>query len=158
MPDAFQSIINVHFALPTLTTYHGETGRAGFTGVNGGITEWIYLKPDLLSVTVSAANRYLTMAQEALTQQIWQEVRQVVQPLTATKLPQDGPQARVIIEKRATFAASVAQDKRRPSTITPLSNLVLAGDWTQTRLPSTIEGAIRSGVEAARVLNQRRMF
>ncbi|MEE8660478.1 9,9'-di-cis-zeta-carotene desaturase [Acetobacteraceae bacterium EV16G] len=158
VPDAFQSIINVHFALPTSATYHGAAGRAGFTGVNGGMTEWIYLKPDLLSVTVSAANRYLSMPQEALTQQIWQEVRQVIQPLTATKLPQDAPQARVIIEKRATFAASVAQDKRRPSTVTPLSNLVLAGDWTQTGLPSTIEGAIRSGVEAARILNQRRMF
>lgn len=158
VPDAFQSIINVHFALPSPTTYRGDVGRAGFIGVNGGMTEWIYLKRDLLSVTISAANRYLAMEQEALTRQVWHEVRQVTQSVTATKLPHAAPPARVIVEKRATFEASVAQDERRPSTETPLSNLVLAGDWTQTGLPSTIEGAIRSGVEAARVLNQRRMI
>jgi uncharacterized protein with NAD-binding domain and iron-sulfur cluster len=59
---------------------------------------------------------------------------------------------RVVKEKRATFAATAAQEARRPGARTPLANLALAGDWTATGLPATIEGAIRSGRAAADVL------
>jgi len=52
-------------------------------------------------------------------------------------------------EKRATFAATPAQDARRPGATTAWENLFLAGDWTATGLPATIEGAIRSGYRAA---------
>jgi uncharacterized protein with NAD-binding domain and iron-sulfur cluster len=62
------------------------------------------------------------------------------------------PAWRVVKEKRATFAATPAQHARRPSARTPIDNLVLAGDWTATGLPATIEGAIRSGRSAATVL------
>ena len=55
-------------------------------------------------------------------------------------------------ERRATFAATAEQEKRRPGPRTGLSNLVLAGDWTATGLPATIEGAIRSGRTAAELL------
>jgi len=55
-------------------------------------------------------------------------------------------------ERRATFVASAAQERRRPAARTTLANLVLAGDWTATGLPATIEGAIRSGRTAANVL------
>jgi uncharacterized protein with NAD-binding domain and iron-sulfur cluster len=59
------------------------------------------------------------------------------------------PPWRLIREKRASFAATPAQHMRRPHATTRLPNLVLAGDWTQTGLPATIEGAIRSGFAAA---------
>ena len=62
------------------------------------------------------------------------------------------PKFRVVKERRATFKATPAQDKRRPPAATPIGNLVLAGDWVQTGLPATIEGAIRSGRTAAKVL------
>jgi uncharacterized protein with NAD-binding domain and iron-sulfur cluster len=52
-------------------------------------------------------------------------------------------------ERRATFAATVEQDARRPGAKTVSSNLFLAGDWTNTGLPATIESAIRSGYRAA---------
>jgi uncharacterized protein with NAD-binding domain and iron-sulfur cluster len=55
-------------------------------------------------------------------------------------------------EKRATFTASPEQDRLRPAARTDLANLALAGDWTATALPSTIEGAIRSGRTAAALL------
>jgi hydroxysqualene dehydroxylase len=57
-----------------------------------------------------------------------------------------------VVEKRATFAATPAQERRRPALRTPFGNLVLAGDWTATGLPATLEGAIGSGVEAARAI------
>jgi uncharacterized protein with NAD-binding domain and iron-sulfur cluster len=62
------------------------------------------------------------------------------------------PPYRVLREKRATFAATFAQHVRRPSATTDFENLILAGDWTATGLPATIEGAIRSGFTAAKVL------
>jgi uncharacterized protein with NAD-binding domain and iron-sulfur cluster len=62
------------------------------------------------------------------------------------------PVWRVVKEKRATFAATPNQDRKRPPAKTALSNLVLAGDWTATGLPATIEGAIRSGRTAAQHL------
>jgi uncharacterized protein with NAD-binding domain and iron-sulfur cluster len=62
------------------------------------------------------------------------------------------PTWQIVREKRATFAATPAQNQKRPTTATRWKNLMLAGDWTQTGLPATIEGAVRSGVSAARAL------
>jgi uncharacterized protein with NAD-binding domain and iron-sulfur cluster len=62
------------------------------------------------------------------------------------------PAWRVVKERRATFAATAAQERLRPVARTGLANLALAGDWTATGLPATIEGAIRSGRTAAEVL------
>ena len=61
------------------------------------------------------------------------------------------PPWQIVKEKRATFAATPAQDAKRPPAATRFRNLFLAGDWTQTGLPATIEGAIRSGESAARL-------
>jgi uncharacterized protein with NAD-binding domain and iron-sulfur cluster len=59
------------------------------------------------------------------------------------------PPARIVKERRATFRATPAQLRRRPSAGTQWSNLHLAGDYVDTGLPATIEGAIRSGFAAA---------
>ena len=60
------------------------------------------------------------------------------------------PRFRVVKERRATFVATAQQEARRPGAGTALAgNLALAGDWTDTGLPATIEGAIRSGRTAA---------
>ena len=61
------------------------------------------------------------------------------------------PPAQIVKERRATFAATPAQLALRPEA-TRWDNLVLAGDWTDTGLPATIEGAIRSGFGAADIL------
>jgi uncharacterized protein with NAD-binding domain and iron-sulfur cluster len=52
-------------------------------------------------------------------------------------------------ERRATFAATPEQNALRPQAETEWHNLFLAGDWTATGLPATLEGAIRSGNRAA---------
>ena len=66
------------------------------------------------------------------------------------------PPCRIVKEKRATFAATPAQDARRPAARTPWANLFLAGDWTDTGLPATIEGALRSGNTAASLVGAGR--
>jgi uncharacterized protein with NAD-binding domain and iron-sulfur cluster len=68
-------------------------------------------------------------------------------------LPQ--PPARVVKEKRATFAQTPAALSRRPPAKGPLANLWLAGDWTDTGLPATIEGALRSGHRAGALVADR---
>ena len=62
------------------------------------------------------------------------------------------PRWQIVKEKRATFAATPAEAARRADARTRYANCVLAGDWTATGLPSTIEGAIRSGKTAAHAL------
>lgn len=155
-PDAYESIINVHYRLPASVTARGMLGKVGFVGLVGGVAEWVYLKGTILSVTVSAANRYAARDNDELIAMIWSEIRQAVGPVLVETLPETVPPVRLVCEKRATFAATPAQDRLRPQAKTSLDNLALAGDWTQTGLPSTIEGAIRSGSEAIRALGLSR--
>jgi len=151
-PDAYESIINVHYRLPGPVQARGMLNKVGFVGLVGGVAEWVYLKGEILSVTVSAANRYADRDNDELIATIWSEIRQAVGPVLVETLPVAVPPVRLVCEKRATFAATPAQDRLRPQTRTALENLALAGDWTQTGFPSTIEGAIRSGSEAIRAL------
>ncbi len=136
-PDRFEAIVNVHYRVDV------DGGEAGFVGLVGGLAEWAFAKPGVLSVTISAANHLADRPSEAIAQQCWGELA------TAFVLPEPMPPWRVLREKRATFAATPAQERRRPSARTAFRNLALAGDWTATGLPATIEGAIRSGHSAA---------
>ena len=109
----------------------------------GGLTQWLFAYRDRLSVTISAAGDLIDWPREALAERIWREVAEL------TGLRSTLPPWRIVKEKRATFAATPAQDARRPPSRTRWSNVFLAGDWVQTGLPATIEGAVRSGCEAA---------
>ena len=59
----------------------------------------------------------------------------------------------VLREVDATFSCDPASEAIRPRASTPVRGLFLAGDWTATGLPATIEGAVRSGREAARLVD-----
>jgi squalene-associated FAD-dependent desaturase len=146
-PDAFEAILNVHFRLDA--TPAGSLAQAGFLGLIGGTAEWLFLKPGVVSITISAGNRLLDLPAETIAARVWDDVR------AALGVPDPMPPVRVVKEKRATFAATAAQEARRPGPRTQLRNLALAGDWTATGLPATIEGAIRSGRAAAEVLRRR---
>ncbi len=63
---------------------------------------------------------------------------------------------RVVTERAATFSAVPGVDKWRPSQASPIPNLLVAGDWTATGWPATMEGAVRSGYLAAEALLARR--
>jgi squalene-associated FAD-dependent desaturase len=137
VPDQFESIVNLHFKCRV------NPGLAGFWGLVGGMAEWAFAKGDILSVTISAANRFAQTGSDEIAAGVWDELSRAFG--IAGKIPP----FRVVREKRATFAATPAQLARRPIPRTANPNIVLAGDWTATGLPATIEGAIRSGNAAA---------
>jgi hydroxysqualene dehydroxylase len=139
-PDRFQAILNIHFRT------EADPGAPGFIGLVRGTAEWVFVKHDHVSVTISAANRMVERDAETIAQAVWPDVR------AALELNGPMPPWRVVKERRATIAATAEQERLRPGPRTALANLVLAGDWTDTGLPGTIEGAIRSGRTAARVL------
>ena len=146
-PDAFESIINLHFRTG-LTGKVAAISAARFVGLVGSLAEWVFLKDGVVSVTISAANRFETLEPDDITARIWRDV------VAALGLFPDEPMppARLIREKRATFEATPAQQRRRAPARTSVANVTLAGDWTATGLPATIEGAIRSGRTAARLI------
>ena len=144
VPDEYRAIVNAHYRL----AMRGDA--PWFVGVIGGTAEWVFRKPEVLSVTVSAADRLIDTPAEALAPLLWQDVA------AAYGLPSEPlPPWQIVKEKRATFAATPAQEARRPGAATRWRNLALAGDWTATGLPATIEGAIRSGFAAAEYLQNR---
>ena len=131
---------------------HSAGRRAVFVGVIGGAAEWIFRKREVLSVTVSAADRFVERAVLELRDLFWRDVA------VAYRLPAyPVPPVRIVKERRATFLASPEQLKRRPLQTTTWRNLLLAGDYVDTGLPATIEGAIRSGFAAARLATDCRL-
>jgi squalene-associated FAD-dependent desaturase len=136
-PTEFRAIVNAHFKVAP------PPGTPPILGVVNGMTEWLFAFSERLSVTISAADRLLETPREELAAGIWREVA------TLTGLSGDPPPWQIIKERRATFAALPSQEAKRPGPRTQWSNLLLAGDWTATGLPATIEGAIRSGNRAA---------
>jgi squalene-associated FAD-dependent desaturase len=143
VPTEHRAIVNAHYRLPS-----GEQTDFGL-GIIGGLAQWIFRKRDVVSVTISAADALVDRDAAELAAAIWHDVSAALALLAAAP-----PPWRIVKERRATFAATPAQHARRPGTHTRWSNLVLAGDWTATGLPATIEGAVLSGQRAAAALDR----
>jgi hydroxysqualene dehydroxylase len=139
-PTKFRAIINAHFKVKP------PPGTPPMLGVINAMTEWMFAFQERLSITISAADRLIETPRVELARNIWREVASL------TGLPRDSPAWQIIKERRATIAALPSEESKRPGARTQWSNLVLAGDWTATGLPATIEGAIRSGNRAAELI------
>jgi len=136
-PDEFRAILSAHFRIAP------RPDTPPIMGVIGGTAEWIFAFPDRVSVTISNADRLMDRDREELAAQCWKDVA------TVYGLPGDLPPWQIVKERRATFAATPEQEAKRPGAKTQWGNLYLAGDWTSTGLPATIESAVRSGRRAA---------
>jgi hydroxysqualene dehydroxylase len=137
VPSLQRAIVNGHFRLDA------PPKTPAMLGVIGGVVEWIFVFPDRIATTISGADRLIEQPRERLAMLFWEEVQ------AATGISSPLPPWQIIKEKRATFAALPSEDAKRPKPQTEWRNLVLAGDFTATGLPATIEGAIRSGFRAA---------
>ena len=136
-PTQFRAIVNAHFRCDP------PPGAAPILGVIGGTVEWLFAFPQRLSVTISNADRLVDIPREELARTIWRDV------CAAAGVSGDLPPWQIVRERRATFAATPEQNGLRPGPVTAYKNLFLAGDWTDTGLPATIEGSVRSGDRAA---------
>jgi hypothetical protein len=141
-PFDHNPILNAHFRLDRAVELPVGLPFVGVTG--GRWVEWIFVRGEVLSVTLSAAGERAGETAETIAPAVWGEV-QTALGIADSPLPP----CRVVTEKRATIAQTPAQLARRPAATAPAGNILLAGDWTDTGLPCTIEGAIRSGQRAA---------
>jgi hypothetical protein len=143
-PTKFRAIVNAHFRVDP------PQNLPPLTGVIGGLVEWLFAFPQRLSITISNGDRLVDMPREELAHALWRDV------CKAAGISGELPPWQIVRERRATFQATPDQNALRPGTSTALKNLFLAGDWTDTGLPATIEGSVRSGNRAAdRVLALR---
>jgi hydroxysqualene dehydroxylase len=136
-PTKFRAIVNAHFR------FDPPANAPPILGVVGGLVEWLFAFPQRLSVTISNGDRLVDMPREELANAIWQDV------CKAAGVTGDLPPWQIVRERRATFEATPEQNELRPGAVTSFKNLFLAGDWTDTGLPATIEGSVRSGDRAA---------
>ncbi len=142
-PNEYSAIINAHFRVSP------PPALAPMTGVINGVAEWVFAFDDRICVTISGADRLLRHRREEIAEMIWCDVRRMAD------VPVELPPWQIVRERRATFAPTPVQNARRPGPQTAWRNLVLAGDWTNTGLPATIESAVRSGNRAADFVMRR---
>ncbi|MGO8908583.1 MAG: hydroxysqualene dehydroxylase HpnE [Bradyrhizobium sp.] len=136
-PTKFRAIVNAHFR------FDPPKDMPPLIGVVGGLVEWLFAFPQRLSVTISNGDRLVDMPREELAQAIWRDI------CKASGVQGELPPWQIVRERRATFEATPEQNALRPGAATAYRNLFLAGDWTDTGLPATIEGSVRSGNRAA---------
>lgn len=120
-------------------------------GMNNTLTQWVFdrrvcQQPGVIAVVISSSGPHMEMDNQQLSTTVAEEL--------ADCFP-DWPthsSAKVIREKRATFSSCVGIDSIRPRTQTSISGLFLAGDYIDTGYPATLEGAVQSGLRAARAV------
>jgi squalene-associated FAD-dependent desaturase len=130
--------------------------RHDFVGLIGRRVQWVFNRRKIttgernftshVSCVISAGSEFVEMTNEQLIQIALDDLRSVYR---AT--PRVPVHAVVIREKRATFSCTPEVERFRPDNATAVPNLFLAGDWTNTGLPATIEGAIVSGEKCAKL-------
>jgi squalene-associated FAD-dependent desaturase len=122
----------------------------------GCLGQWLFNRgmtaagEQYVQVVVSAARRFRGLGNEEIQKQIGAELEKLFPAAVGGLL-----RSRVVTEHAATFSAVPGVDRWRPGQQTPIGNLFLAGDYTATGWPATMEGAVRSGYLAAEALLEK---
>ena len=143
-------IVNVHIR------YDRPALEEDFCALVDSPLQWVFNKGRILddgsdapgqyvTISVSAAWEYVGLSREELTRRFIEEMAQVFP--AAREAVVEG--VTVVKQREATFRCRPGAARLRPGPATPVPNLYLAGEWTDTGWPSTMEGAVRSGYQAA---------
>ncbi len=129
-----------------------------FVGLLGTRIQWLFNKDLIIStgkqsnqiaLIISAARNFVDWAKPALVEMALADLRELVPESRSARLLHSV----IVKERNATLAHTVDSDRLRPGARTSIQNFVLAGDWTDTGLPATIESAVVSGETAARIID-----
>jgi hypothetical protein len=144
VPDAFEPILNLHFRMRGLD-------RPRFAGLIGTLAQWVLVRADHVSVTVSAAEPVMKRQAADLSRTIWREIVPALRAVGLDASLDRQPEARIVKEKRATIRQA-AGPMPQPL-LRPFANTALAGDWIGD-FPATIENAVMAGERAAALLGR----
>ncbi len=140
---SYSAILTVHIWLKE------NMLKEKFYGLINSPVHWLFNHDDHFTIVVSDANDLIEKTKEEIFEVIYSELEQFIKIKKSDILSY-----KIIKEKRATFIPSKEILFNRPKSITEFNNLFIAGDWTDTKLPSTIESAVKSGrVAAAQIIN-----
>jgi squalene-associated FAD-dependent desaturase len=160
--DAFSYFTNLrHLETSPITSVHAwfdrPATRLPHVVLIECVGQWVFNRgatapgEHYLQVVVSAARQFRGLGRGEVERRVVAELRRLFPALAAASLLR----ARVVTEHAATFSAVPGVDRWRPVQTSPLANLLVAGDWTRTGWPATMEGAVRSGYLAAEALLER---
>ncbi len=128
-----------------------------FVGLRGTTIQWLFNKGKIfgtnenyVSLVLSGAHEHIAKPKEELLAVARAELGALLPPTRGAKLVH----SLVLKERFATFSPDCDVESVRPRAKTPVEGLYLAGDWTATGLPATIEGAVKSGYTAAQEILQ----
>jgi len=164
VPDAIAPLVRRAVALPsspivTINLWFDaaipEAASTPFVGLVGSPMHWVFYKSAIfgagtehVAVVASGADRLVRQDNDALTKLAVEHMARALPALRLRRVRRSV----VVREPRATFSLAPGLPAR-PQTVTPVRGFFLAGDWTDTGLPGTIEGAVQSGHAAADQLN-----
>jgi uncharacterized protein with NAD-binding domain and iron-sulfur cluster len=111
-------------------------------------------KGSYIELVVSASKTLVDKPRQEIIDMAVRELAEFFPSIREAKLTK----ATVVKEVHATFSPAPGSDAFRPSNVTPWPRLFLAGDWTATGWPATMEGAVRSGYDAAEALSGKKFL
>jgi squalene-associated FAD-dependent desaturase len=137
----YSSILNIHLWMKD------KSFPEGFYGLINSPIHWVFNKGEHLNLVISDASELVNKPDEEIMTMVKDEMNKYFLTTSDSII-----NYKIIKEKRATFIPSSDINDRRPPPKTKIENLVLAGDWVDTGLPSTIESAVKSGRLAAEIV------
>lgn len=140
----YSSILNIYFWLTQDATNKFSFINKEFYAFNNSELHWLFNKQTHWNIVISNADKFMEMPKEIIFNFVLDELKNFI-PIRQD----DISEYKIIKEKKATFIPDKKTLKNRPSVETNFNNLFLAGDWIDTKLPATIESAVKSGRLAA---------
>jgi squalene-associated FAD-dependent desaturase len=153
----YSTIINIYYWLDRYVE------SPDFVSLLGTTSQWMFNRsaftfrteemksrfPGLINITISNADDK-NLNREELTDLCWNELCDCLHQFKQANVLR----SKIIVDRHATFNSTTEMEPLRPDAVSGIDGLLLAGDWTKTGLPATIEGAVQSGFKAADIIKQ----